>query len=741
MLCYVDTAISEADANILLNNTECITSGQSNSTTTSWVINPTNVDFKLSQSSSLQRTLYLTRTSFPSASEVGSVEIVIVRCCNPAIYDPAYFGAMATARIDVLLPNTPTTISENNPLDDSQTVLPNPIFSPVPPCPCDVTQAVCDLGCCCDSFCPENQPVPCFTGAFGGDLTVLDPRLCGNASSGLLSSANYPKEYLSTASNIPLLLTRSPGFHQLRCVVADNGAVLGYVYPQTYIARNEKQLISNYESSQQSYPPLDISDSGVRQFNEPTSLMGDGYREGDALRLGRQVVSLSTGGAPLVIDGQENLPLMLPDPTSCDLPSGSTVDYLAERKTYQCPITMDEISCQAAITAETKLTLGMGPQSIASRLSSRAYLIADDVLARLSQSGYQLRASGLHNSSRAPTIVNYYCLTAKETSTFTTQSDSTLSTTQPSQMGFFDQECLFDNLTLLTTCVPIGNVNSSSVSLSNTPCSWSDGYELAPTISLVNGLCGNVVLRVDYSKPPFHFSHKRDCIFIHAFHRFFWASGSIKNAEADVYLSDIPTNNTQTYNQMFTVTFTNQLTYVTQTERSFPSSGRFGYDLDAALITGTIENSNSDNFTVSVDQIGVRVPGIVKPGPDYLCGNAKREPFRFRSNAVGACRVNLNLSNFEDCIQLRSLLVSQLNQYMPQSVVAVYGSPSKTASQDWVIVQREPAEFNYTSPLGNSIGTCDRVPSGVLMDVFYAVQGKAQGQPIWQIIGVHVRFV
>ncbi|KAF6778020.1 hypothetical protein AHF37_02523, partial [Paragonimus kellicotti] len=150
--------------------------------------------------------------------------------------------------------------------------------------------------------------------------------------------------------------------------------------------------------------------------------------------------------------------------------------------------------------------------------------------------------------------------------------------------------------------------------------------------------------------------------------------GSVTNAEADVYLSDIPTNSTQTYNQMFTVTFTNQPTSAARTEQRFPSSGRFGYDLDAALITGTIENSNADNFTVSIDQIGTRVPGIVKPGPDYLCGNADREPFRFK--------------NFEDCIRLRSLLVSQLNQYVPHSVVAVYGSPSTTASQDWVIVQR-----------------------------------------------------
>ncbi|KAF6768702.1 hypothetical protein AHF37_12378 [Paragonimus kellicotti] len=140
----------------------------------------------------------------------------------------------------------------------------------------------------------------------------------------------------------------------------------------------------------------------------------------------------------------------------------------------------------------------MGPQSIASRLSSRSYLIADDVLARLPQSGYQLRAKGLHSSSRAPTIVNYYCLAAEETATFTTQSDSTLSTTQPSRMGFFDQECTFDNATLLTTCVPIENVSSSSASSLNTPCSWSDGYGLAPAISLANGLCGNVVLRVDY---------------------------------------------------------------------------------------------------------------------------------------------------------------------------------------------------------------------------------------------------
>ncbi|KAF6772102.1 hypothetical protein AHF37_08238 [Paragonimus kellicotti] len=50
MLCHVDAATSEVDANILLNNTECTTSEQSNVTTSSWVIHPTNVDFKLTYS-------------------------------------------------------------------------------------------------------------------------------------------------------------------------------------------------------------------------------------------------------------------------------------------------------------------------------------------------------------------------------------------------------------------------------------------------------------------------------------------------------------------------------------------------------------------------------------------------------------------------------------------------------------------------------------------------------------------
>ncbi|KAA3680517.1 tectonic-2 [Paragonimus westermani] len=244
-----------------------------------------------------------------------------------------------------------------------------------------------------------------------------------------------------------------------------------------------------------------------------------------------------------------------------------------------------------------------------------------------------------------------------------------------------------------------------------------------------------------YRKASFKFLNKRDSILTRAFHRFLWTSGSVTGAEAEVYLSDIPTNSTQTYNQMFTVTFTNQRTSTAQTEQGFPSSGRFGYDLNAPLITGTVENSNADNFTVSIGQVDTRVPGIVIPGPDYLCGNAGREPFRFRSNAVGACRVNLNLSDFENCIRLRSLLVSQLNQYVPENVVAVYGTPSTTASQDWVIVQRESAEINYTSPLENSVGTCERVPSGVLMDVFYAPQGMVQGQPIWQVIGAHVSYV
>ncbi|XP_057620459.1 tectonic-2 isoform X3 [Chionomys nivalis] len=57
---------------------------------------------------------------------------------------------------------------------DNMTVIPNQVYQPLGPCPCDLTAKACDIRCCCDQDCqPEVKELfqqSCFSGVFGGDV-------------------------------------------------------------------------------------------------------------------------------------------------------------------------------------------------------------------------------------------------------------------------------------------------------------------------------------------------------------------------------------------------------------------------------------------------------------------------------------------------------------------------------------------------------------------------------------------
>ncbi|KAL6081615.1 hypothetical protein STEG23_007830 [Scotinomys teguina] len=57
---------------------------------------------------------------------------------------------------------------------DNTTVIPNQVYQPLGPCPCDLTAKACDIRCCCDQDCqPEVRELfqgSCFSDVFGGDV-------------------------------------------------------------------------------------------------------------------------------------------------------------------------------------------------------------------------------------------------------------------------------------------------------------------------------------------------------------------------------------------------------------------------------------------------------------------------------------------------------------------------------------------------------------------------------------------
>ncbi|XP_063449828.1 tectonic-2 isoform X4 [Pan paniscus] len=65
---------------------------------------------------------------------------------------------------------------------ENVTVIPNLVYQPLGPCPCNLTAGACDVRCCCDQECSSNLTTlfrrSCFTGVFGGDVNPPFDQLC-----------------------------------------------------------------------------------------------------------------------------------------------------------------------------------------------------------------------------------------------------------------------------------------------------------------------------------------------------------------------------------------------------------------------------------------------------------------------------------------------------------------------------------------------------------------------------------
>nr|XP_045743771.1 tectonic-2 [Mirounga angustirostris] len=65
---------------------------------------------------------------------------------------------------------------------ENVTVIPNQVYQPLGPCPCNLTAGACDVRCCCDQECSSDLTElfreACFTGVFGGDVNPEFDHLC-----------------------------------------------------------------------------------------------------------------------------------------------------------------------------------------------------------------------------------------------------------------------------------------------------------------------------------------------------------------------------------------------------------------------------------------------------------------------------------------------------------------------------------------------------------------------------------
>ncbi|XP_047616977.1 tectonic-2 isoform X7 [Phacochoerus africanus] len=65
---------------------------------------------------------------------------------------------------------------------ENMTVIPNQMYQPLGPCPCNLTAGACDVRCCCDQECSSDLTAlfreSCFPGIFGGDVNPPFDQLC-----------------------------------------------------------------------------------------------------------------------------------------------------------------------------------------------------------------------------------------------------------------------------------------------------------------------------------------------------------------------------------------------------------------------------------------------------------------------------------------------------------------------------------------------------------------------------------
>ncbi|KAM5312693.1 tectonic-2 [Glossophaga mutica] len=126
---------------------------------------------------------------------------------------------------------------------ENMTVIPNQVYQPLGPCPCNLTAGACDVRCCCDQECsPEVTELfreSCFTGVFGGDVNPLFDQLC--------SAERVP----GAADWFPLLCVQSP---------SASSPFLGYFHLGAVAPGQRAPLEVSVHTD-----PKDFSDFGYKQ--------------------------------------------------------------------------------------------------------------------------------------------------------------------------------------------------------------------------------------------------------------------------------------------------------------------------------------------------------------------------------------------------------------------------------------------------------------------------------------------
>ncbi|XP_070625498.1 tectonic-2 isoform X3 [Bos indicus] len=154
------------------------TCGELNNETGDWSLTVTPTVVR--PENSLEVTVRLKR-DLQSCSSNGTDPFLEAPCIVQALLVSAFHNTSCSAHLLIHVEIYANSSLGQN-ASENVTVVPNQVYQPLGPCPCNLTAGACDIRCCCDQECSSDLTAlfreSCFPGVFGGDVNPPFDQLC-----------------------------------------------------------------------------------------------------------------------------------------------------------------------------------------------------------------------------------------------------------------------------------------------------------------------------------------------------------------------------------------------------------------------------------------------------------------------------------------------------------------------------------------------------------------------------------
>ncbi|XP_027422804.1 tectonic-2 isoform X5 [Bos indicus x Bos taurus] len=154
------------------------TCGELNNETGDWSLTVTPTVVR--PENSLEVTVRLKR-DMQSCSSNGTDPFLEAPCIVQALLVSAFHNTSCLAHLLIHVEIYANSSLGQN-ASENVTVVPNQVYQPLGPCPCNLTAGACDIRCCCDQECSSDLTAlfreSCFPGVFGGDVNPPFDQLC-----------------------------------------------------------------------------------------------------------------------------------------------------------------------------------------------------------------------------------------------------------------------------------------------------------------------------------------------------------------------------------------------------------------------------------------------------------------------------------------------------------------------------------------------------------------------------------